>query len=554
MRGVSSSGSTRSSGRSGGQVGISNGNIELGVDLGIAGLGISFGYGGAIVVKFAGQTIVWGREGGEIRLRVGGFDVDVIAKDCIVTETKRIAGQIVSARTYHDPGCKPPDPPAPTPTPILTPTPSAGIEISDTDEIGWAITSYAGWQQDFGSRNIRRSTYEPTIEDISISGKQEPLPFSIYRFTGDVLHRVLRGGMPAYRNTVLWSDEEMQKPSGRAQPYGAVQELLSLQYKLTFNGSDYWIGTSGHGYSITLGFFGKSKDIKKVLGQQAKRDDFLLADALTNYRVSPWGFRHIPIAFIPLNPATNKPQPSGGNKPPMPDRCCEALKADLEDIKEVLATKEMLGRKLTFPWRLRMPGGSGEEVITDYPNLIRALAQQIDHLGLHPPRLYIKDNNNAIDGDQEVDEQFPSATRALEAMLAKTWNTHSDLATVTNFLYRLAFLNVNQSTSIAKLQADTMLLKDMLGGEREDDVASINTPFNIAAGTEKPSTRGKGFGKGAKVDPKIDLNTEKTTEQLIPDVLKMRNNEILIERFAGNKDIFDMLSLIILKLEALQFR
>lgn len=53
--------------------------------------------------------MTWGREGGTIHLGVGGFEVDVEARDCIVTETKSIFGQVVAQRSYPDPGCKSPE-------------------------------------------------------------------------------------------------------------------------------------------------------------------------------------------------------------------------------------------------------------------------------------------------------------------------------------------------------------------------------------------------------------------------------------------------------------
>lgn len=239
----------------------------------------------------------------------------------------------------------------------------------------------------------------------------------------------------------------------------------------------------------------------------------------------------------------------------MPESCCESLKADIEDIKSVLATKEMLAKKLTFPWRLRMPGGEGDEIITDYPNLARCIAQMIDHLGIHPPKLSIKDINNAIAGDQSINNQFPSATQGFEALMAQVWDANADVDTLTNFLYRLSWLCVQQSMNLAVVSSDIQCIKDMVGGRTKPGTATLVTPFNIGAGVNESSTKGKGFGKGSGgIDQKIDVNTELSTESLLPDFLKIRENPVVIETFDGDKDVVDMLSMLILKVETLLAR
>jgi hypothetical protein len=237
----------------------------------------------------------------------------------------------------------------------------------------------------------------------------------------------------------------------------------------------------------------------------------------------------------------------------MQDKCCQATGADLQDIKDVLATKEILAGKLTFPWNVRMPGGQGEEVIMNYPNLVRAVAQMLDHLGIHPPKLTVKDINNAIAGDQSLSNQFPSATQGFEALMAQVWDANADVDTLTNFLYRLSWLCVQQSMNIAVLSGKVQTILDMIGGETEPSETSITTPFNIGAGIKEKPTKGQGFGKEAnKINAKIDANTELATESLLPDFLKIRENSIMIDTFSGNQDLFDKITLLTLKIETLQ--
>lgn len=200
-----------------------------------------------------------------------------------------------------------------------------------------------------------------------------------------------------------------------------------------------------------------------------------------------------------------------------------------------------------------MPGGQGEEVIKDYANFLRALAQEIDHLGIHPPKLYIQDNNNAVEGDQTVDIQYPSATSAFEAMMKQVWDDNADGDTRTNFLYRLAWMGIQNSEMTLKLSAKVHALCEAFGVETEVDTATFPVPFNTAAGVKEKNTRGQGFGKnkGGEIDKSIDANTELAIEELLPDFLKCRENQVLIERFSGNKDMMDMLTLILTHVEKL---
>ena len=103
-----------------GKVGINPNAVSLEINLGIGSAGVSTDYGGAVKVSIAGQSVTWGREGGKIELGVGGFEVKVEARNCVVTETKKIFGQLVASRTYPDPGCKQPANPSKPTTPTPT--------------------------------------------------------------------------------------------------------------------------------------------------------------------------------------------------------------------------------------------------------------------------------------------------------------------------------------------------------------------------------------------------------------------------------------------------
>jgi hypothetical protein len=523
------SGATQSSGRSRGSVGVTPTGIEIGLDLGIGQLGISTDYGGGIVVGIGGQKIVWGREGGKIHYNLGGFEVLVEARNCVVTETRKIAGQIVGINVYPDPGCKTeedwPKPPSddlpirestnnPKKIPTSKKCPGGRYELVG---VAWSA-------DDTRSRLYPLETALQKRDQLGEQRRKEAEEFAFadrewgknnWVFEINNVEEGTGGGQ-----WIFFKDEEHYE--GRLGSINKFDGVCSRswKYNIYYGKPRGFYAFSGGGY-----------DFKSVID-----------------RVSP------PPPCPILEPPPPPPPPPPGNQPPMPDRCCASLKADIEDIMEVLAVKEIQKGQWTFPWELRMPGGKGNEVIFDYPNYLRAMSQMIDHLGIHPPKLSIKDINNAIAGDQGLNNQFPSATQGFEALMAQVWDANADVDTLTNFLYRLSWLNVQQSMNLAKLSAKIEVISDMLGGETEPSESTITTPFNIGAGIKEKSTKGQGFGKtpSSTINTKIDANTEIATESLLPNFLKIRENPIVTEKFSGAADINDKIDLIILKLESLQ--
>ncbi len=565
MKGAISSSGASVSGSVGGQkgsVGVgSNGTVNLGIDTAGIKLGVTNDYGGAGTIGFGGQSITWGVTGGNIKLGVGGFDVEVQARDCVVVETKKIAGMIVATRTYPDPGCK--QPPS---LPSLPSLPSDGSfkpgEVPPFDPKclysvsilclgpGTEFIDCVGYGSNESSRGFSFKSQRPAPGVYGAFGKRTKHPWrNYYVYQIDIIPdppigfveiRQLGGSRPVAKGDLIKGSGPLYKDD--APKLGTNVTIYGAAYY-----SDYW--TSYHGLNsaqatVFSGNFMNQWPMRGFADYRIKIDQRCPGD-------SDWTPMIPPIFGMSLPNF-----PSAGNKPPMPESCCESLKADIEDIKQVLATKEMLGKKLTFPWRLRMPGGEGDEVITDYPNLARCLAQMIDHLGIHPPKLSIKDINNAVAGDQGIENQFPSGTQAFEALMAQVWDANADVDTLTNFLYRLSWLSVQQSMNLARVSGDIQCIKDMFGGETEPSESSITTPFNIGAGVEeKTPTKGKGFGKkpGA-IDQSIEANTELSTEKLLPSFLKIRENPIVVQAFTGNKDVFDFLAIIVLKLEKLENR
>lgn len=573
--GVSISGSV---GGQKGTVGVgSNGTVSLGIDTAGIKLGITNDYGGAGTIGFGGQSITLGTEGGNIKLGIGGFEVFVEARNCIVVETKKIAGMIVSRRSYPDPGCKQPATQV-LPSPIA---PDKKLPTAIRCSTGrWIV---GGWGRAFDQSTQRygplifHEGYE-YIKEIALFQKLVSVYNDGSNFNSDQLKDPEKAAEAlADRNYGKgnWSTQEVIYQGyfynnqynwnpGAGDPEGFVGYWYWNGVGASLNAIKNWTPYTLRGAIKAKWIFKRKRYLQKGWTPDQTWwwwGSFLGIEYGLDFNIE----EIVPPPPCPIGSPFDTPgglsllipPPSAGNRPPMSESCCESLKADIEDIKEVLATKEILAGKLTFPWRLRMPGGQGEEKIYDYPNLARCIAQMIDHLGIHPPKLSIKDINNAVAGDQSIENQFPSGTQAFEALMAQVWDANADVDTLTNFLYRLSWLCVQQSMNLARVSGDIQCIKDMFGGETEPQESSITTPFNIGAGVEeKTAPKGKGFGKspGGNIDKSIEANTELSTEKLLPDFLKIRENPVIVQTFTGNKDVFDLLSIIILKLEGLQNR
>ncbi|MEG4863654.1 MULTISPECIES: hypothetical protein [unclassified Microcoleus] len=496
------------------------GSIE--VDLGFASVGATTDYGGAISVGLLGQEIVWGREGGTIHIGIGGFAVDVEARDCIVTETKSIFGQIVAQRSYPDPGCKLPDPPTPTPTPTPTPGPDGGIDLPNTEDIGWVIF------------NMRELYYLPYAR------------------------------IPGYDNTTIRTASNIKEKDRTAS---------SLPFKLVstknrYNALDYTIeqgtaihtlqtytttGTFGnmsisacqkyppytYGFDFVAAFYGKVGTIKQFIELNKQNTDAAIADRLTNsIHTSRSFFFYIPTLFIPLTPSkptAPKPFLPTGNKPPMKD-CCEDVLDMLEDIKEAYAVDRILKDKFPVSNVFMAPGcdPASQTIAKNFYEILQCLFRTLAHGMIFEPRVSIKDGDAAKAGDQPVETKYLNATGWASAIAEALLEVKDDGNVSTNMDIRNAFAvtqtMVGLSDAIYRLNA----LLDSIGVELIPVVETVDTPYNLQIQI------GKGFGEGN--ERQIDLNTDEATEKLLPELLKVKTNKIkTVETHPRSRSIKDIL-------------
>jgi hypothetical protein len=230
-----------------GRVTISREGGEIEINLGVGSIGLTTDYGGAISLGIGGQNVTWGREGGTIHIGIGGFEVDVEARDCIVTEIKSIFGQIVAQRSYPDPGCKLPDPPEPpTPTPSPESRDPTAVEVPDTDIQGWVFVniryrSNSERDGNLSSLFLRRIT-SPIEERLPYVGRA-PMDMIAQTFAPETEVRIIKNvtrlwvhRIPVY-NTVGWLKREVPLHTELAANFAASLYLTGDEAPLFFWGT-----------------------------------------------------------------------------------------------------------------------------------------------------------------------------------------------------------------------------------------------------------------------------------------------------------------------------
>ncbi|MEG4302196.1 hypothetical protein [Microcoleus sp. D3_18a_C4] len=490
------------------------GSIEI--DLGFASIGATTDYGGAISVGLLGQEITWGREGGTIHIGIGGFAVDVEAKDCIVTEVKSIFGHVVAQRSYPDPGCELPEPPEPPQPPeppglvdpIAVPVPDTGSGLV------FVHCKYEGMSPlAMVSRKYLLSYQKRTI----LSPIEDRLQGVVARCPVDITSNYTSNHPESYdpaSGTVY--TKGLRLLTYRAIYYNRTESRLRTA-PLTERASIYASSASTPGSNKPLFFWGAFADIKnfiKVGKEEAEREKATFPE---DYGMTVY----IPYVCIPYYGEIGKSKPflPTGNKPPM-NNCCEEVLDMLEDIKEAYGVDRILKDKFPISNVFMAPecDPASQTIAKNFYEILQCLFRTLAHGLIFEPRVSIKDADAAKAGDQEFKAKYLNATGWASAVAEALLEVKDDGNISTNMDVRNSFAvtqtMVGLTDAIYKLEA----IIDMLGIEVVSKVRTVETPFNLQIQI------GKGFG--GNNERQIDLNTDEATEALLPELLKVKTNKV----------------------------
>ena len=188
--------------------------------------------------------------------------------------------------------------------------------------------------------------------------------------------------------------------------------------------------------------------------------------------------------------------------------------ADLYKVIEPRAFKDA-----SYPMRLTHAGAKGNKPIRNYLQAWEAILRQIDTaVGLLPFKLKIEDTNAAQEGNQSIELQVHSISDALKLLVENVVDIEGDGDVTNNLLVRMAAMLIQQHQVLAKINACTRNTEEFLDYKIKQKVEKIPSTLNPLLPTE-----GQGFGNAAS----IDGNTERSTENLMPHLL--RNTELKVK-------------------------
>lgn len=518
------------------------GSIEI--DLGFASIGATTDYGGAVSVGLLGQEITWGREGGTIHIGIGGFAVDVEAKDCIVTEIKSIFGIIVAQRSYPDPGCELPEPPEPFTPPELPPGPD-GIQLEDGVENVFVVlqgskTAILRAGDPPGSWYVDTSISE---HNVSVSDIPDDVVFasSSAPFTVSENYIANRTQQAATNRTIEGATTRTLRisASGKATNVfmgyspsnliysGSLGNSYNSEIIATVNGrpSSPW---SSILVTPTIILYGSKTNCKRYIRQLNPTPRNTANESFSQKYI-------IKKAILVGKQSSPKPFLPTGNKPPM-QNCCEEVLDMLEDIKEAYAVDRLLKDGFPFSNTFMAPGCDPASVTKakNIYEIIQCVVRMMAHGMIFEPRVNIKDADAAKAGDQSLETKYLNATGWASAVAEALLEVKDDGNVSTNMDIRNGFAvtqtMVGVSDAIYRLNA----ILDSIGVELIPVIQTVDTPYNLQIQI------GKGFGEGN--ERQIDLNQDEATEKLLPAMLQVKSNKIkTVDTHPRSRSIMDVL-------------
>lgn len=514
------------------------GVIELGIDFKVGGLGITSDYGGAIKISIAGQSITWGREGGLIEYKFAGFEVTVEARNCVVTETKKIAGIVVAEHTYPDPGCKLPDPPDPPKPPF---DPIKGVEMEDGSDLVYCVVEYSyfsidrvfDWWGDLMYTETSSSKHSISVSGIpTIVLAPGGIPFEISDSFEIVRTQVATPGQQL--SAGVTSKKITQKVSnGRIAKNTSVtySNRLSVHYSTAFgyqwqipayetNGEPSgYNGLTGAATQVPQVIFGTKTNCNIWVRSGNRKSESYWSSTNNSCiirQVIPLGKQSQPppILFLPT-----------GNKPPVNQDCCEEILDKLDDFEEILHINFFKKNKFPVPAYLLAPGcdPAATTEIKNYYGLFRALFQALAHGMIVSPKVAIQDTDSVKEGDQSLNSEYLSATGWAEAITKMLYEVVDDGNVATNMDIRTGVTVTQLLVAVANLSYKVDAIIDAIGVTTIKKKDTVETSFSLVNPNNK-----KGFDP-KKDNQKIDLNDDRSTEEVLAGLLQTRNNPIVKE-------------------------
>ncbi len=224
-----------------------------------------------------------------------------------------------------------------------------------------------------------------------------------------------------------------------------------------------------------------------------------------------------------------QPPPIRG-KNVMNEDCCRMTAA----LYEVFAVDEILSNGIKFPNRLIAAGAKDYSDVFNYLDFLSLIVREIDHLGIHPHEVTIKDVDPGTPGDQKISAEFINATAWAQSLMENSLKNDGEADARLNLQIRLArlLLQTFVSSVAAKYKADA--IADFLGVPTQEFAAKPSVPFDITLGQRQV----KGFGTQSSDKDKIEKLSNKKVVELLDRFLRESKQDVVCERFDEREQSF----------------
>jgi hypothetical protein len=528
----------------------SEGIWDLGIDFKLGGLGITNDYGGAITVSIAGQSITWGREGGKIHYDLGGFEVIVEARDCVVTETKKIMGIVVASHTYPDPGCELPREPEPIIPPFDPTVPLILEDGADTVFVvvhgtsnGYNISLNGGESLIWESKSVAEVT-DIADEVFAVVNNTRKTQFKVREILTANKVRTSSDGKNQ-RVSILNNSALLPANSGflydtTSRVWVAAPIAESTNFQVFLNGVRVQSNSGDPIPAIrTYVLLGSRTNCKQWIATTKARSEYF--NYVPNWYTSSQTLNYTVARIIPLGKQKLISQPflQPGVPPHMND-CCEEILDSLEDLKDVLHVDFFKKKKFPIPTYLLAPGCEPGKTTDaeNYYHLFQKMFQAIAHNTIVSPQIAIQDADAVKEGDQKINERYLSATGWAEAVTKMLYEIVDDGNIGTNMDIRTGVTVTQLLVAVADLSHKVDCIIDCIGVSTKRSKGEVETSYNLVVEGENT----KGFDP-KKSNQQLDLNTDISTEKLLAGLLRTRKNPIVKEEIhPKSPTLFEMIN------------
>lgn len=224
---------------------------------------------------------------------------------------------------------------------------------------------------------------------------------------------------------------------------------------------------------------------------------------------------------LPLPPPSPPPR-----KIPMNDCCRESTKL-MREIHKHLGIPELKKSGVSFPNRLIAPGAQGYSKVDNIVDFLELIVREIDHLGIHPHEVTIKDVDPGTPGDQSISAEFVNATAWAQALMENTLKSGGTDDARLNLQVRSARLLLQTFVTAVSGKYKADAIADFLGVPTQEFSAKPSVPFDITLGER----RAKGFGKSETDRDKIKKLSVKKVEALLDRFLSESTQDVVCEQF-----------------------